>query len=493
MMELKSIKMVNDINTKNIDVFLIGCSEYNDSKQNLLFVNNDIKKLKNSFVDSLKISIENILSYNNIVNFEDYNNVINKICTNNIYNKMLIFYFSGHGCIKNKKGSCIILSDGKIIPINDLLKKINESNYKCKWVIIDACYSGQFIINENDLLVGEGTIVTCSSSKNQQSFPNDKVTMSYFTDILCNVLNLGSLKNKKNKSLAEIINLIRIIYKNDNSNQTLINRQNFLGTIYFGDKENIQKKDDKIIKYEYKDENFYIKDYEAVHSLSVKKYCIYIISKLTNEKDLYFVAKKIIKFSNQIEYYKNDKQKNILESKPVDLLWIYIYPNEYNYNIKNARYIIEYSINKGIKIDEQEYFDFILENRINNTINDEELLKQINYLYNESLDQLENLYKIIQEIKNGTWNENSSHNIYLNSKEKINKIYDRFINLPFGSNDSEYKYELILDYFNNIQDLLLFMGREGQTKWNNKDTRYSLINDTIDRINKLLNYFKKDY
>ena len=94
--------------------------------------------------------------------------------------------------------------------------------------------------------MGEGTIVTCSSSKEQPSFANEKKSMSYFTEILCNILNFESTKNK---SLAEIINLIRMIYKNDNSKQTLINRQNFLGTIYFSENENIKKGDKRIIKY----------------------------------------------------------------------------------------------------------------------------------------------------------------------------------------------------------------------------------------------------
>ena len=492
MMELKSIKVVSNINSKNIDVFLIGCSEYYDSNKNLLFVNKDIEKIRDSLISCMKISEDKISSYNGMVKFEDYNNIISKIILNDVNNEMLIFYFSGHGCIKNKIGSGIILSDNKVIFINDLLKKINESKYKWKWIIIDACYPGQFILNEDALLVGEGMVVTCSSSKNQISSANKDMTMSYFTDILCNVLNFRSIMGKENKSLAEIINLIRIIYKNDNSKQTLINRQNFLGTIYFNEDKNVIKKDERIIKYEYKDDNFYMKGYEAVHSFSVKKYCIHVISELTNEKDLNFVVNKLVNISNEIEHYNNSRQKIILKDKMVDMLWIYIYPDEYNFDIKNVKYFIKYDINKGIKIREMDNFDYILENRINNTINDEDLINQINYLYNESLEHLKDLYKIIQEIKNTNWNEDSSYDIYINARDKIKKIYDKFIDLPFGSSDTEYKYELILDYFNNIYDLLLFMSSDGQNKWNNKDTRYSMINATMDRINKLLNYFKKE-
>lgn len=201
---------------------------------------------------------------------------------------------------------------------------------------------------------------------------------------------------------------------------------------------------------------------------------------------------KIVKLFNKIEFYNYDKQKNMLKNKPIDFLWAYIYPDEFNFNIRNAKYIIEYKNNKGITIKEQKCFDFILENRINNTISDEELIHQINYLYNESLEKLKELYKIIQEIKNSNWNEKSSYKIYISSKEKINEIYDEFINLPYGSNDSEIKYELILDYFNNVQDLLLFMSSMGQERWNNEDTRYSMIDVTMNKINKLLNYLKKE-
>lgn len=475
------------INTKNVDAFLIGCSEYHNYKDNLLFVNNDIKELKNSLINSMKISEKNISSYSGMVEFDDYKDIIDKICTNETENEMLILYFSGHG--RNKKGSSIVLSDERTISINDLLSKISESKYKCKWIIIDACYSGQFILNEEELLVGEGTIVTCSSSKEQPSFANEKKSMSYFTEILCNILNFESTKNK---SLAEIINLIRMIYKNDNSKQTLINRQNFLGTIYFSENENIKKGDKRIIKYEYKDDDFCTIGFEPIHSLSVKKYCVYIVSKLQNEKKLSIIMEKMVKLFNKIEFYNYDKQKNMLKNKPIDFLWAYIYPDEFNFNIRNAKYIIEYKNNKGITIKEQKCFDFILENRINNTISDEELIHQINYLYNESLEELKELYKIIQEIKNSNWNEKSSYKIYISSKEKINEIYDEFINLPYGSNDFETKYEVILDYFNNVQDLLLFMSSMGQERWNNEDTRYSMIDVTMNKINKLLNYLKKE-
>ena len=117
------------INTKNVDAFLIGCSEYHNYKDNLLFVNNDIKELKNSLINSMKISEKNISSYSGMVEFDDYKDIIDKICTNETENEMLILYFSGHG--RNKKGSSIVLSDERTISINDLLSKISESKYKC--------------------------------------------------------------------------------------------------------------------------------------------------------------------------------------------------------------------------------------------------------------------------------------------------------------------------------------------------------------------------
>ena len=51
---------------------------------------------------------------------------------------------------------------------------------------------------------------------------------------------------------------------------------------------------------------------------------------------------------------------------------------------------------------------------------------------------------------------------------------------------------MILDYFNNVQDLLLLMSSMGQERWNNEDTRYSMIDVTMNKINKLLNYLKKE-
>ena len=68
------------INTKNVDAFLIGCSEYHNYKDNLLFVNNDIKELKNSLINSMKISEKNISSYSGMVEFDDYKDMKKCFC-----------------------------------------------------------------------------------------------------------------------------------------------------------------------------------------------------------------------------------------------------------------------------------------------------------------------------------------------------------------------------------------------------------------------------
>ena len=210
------------MNSKNIDVILIGCANYLSPYSNLPFVSNDIDKIRQSLIDGLNINASNIMLYKDLTG-ESIDNIFKYFEKYASKEKMLIFYFSGHGNKPKRKGSSIVLSDNSPILINDLIKKIDLLKYKNKWFIFDSCYSGQVFLEETEVKIGEGDIVTCSSSKDEKSFANDDYTLSYFTEILCNALTFSNIFENESKSLSDIINLIRVIYNNKKSKQTLIN------------------------------------------------------------------------------------------------------------------------------------------------------------------------------------------------------------------------------------------------------------------------------
>ena len=246
-----------------------------------------------------------------------------------------------------------------------------------------------------------------------------------------------------------------------------------------------------MFKYSFNNGKFSTIGFEPIHTLSTKKYCFHIISDVECESTLNEIACEVFNISNEVECYKNDKYKLILSNKKVDLLWIYVYPDEFNYSINNPKYILEFHNEKDIVIKKQLNFEFILQNRLVNTIDDSILYEEIGECYNKSLIELKELYKILEEIDNKNWTEKSSYSIYIKSKERINIIYNTFLNIKFGSTKTDLIYNLFLEYFNNIKELLMFMNEQGKNKWNDDRTRYFLINKTKKEINKILNYIKE--
>ena len=111
--------------------------------------------------------------------------------------EVALFYFSGHGHIENTGGyiltsECTTGDDG--LPMNDILKIVNDSKAINKIVILDTCHSGKMgnFGESATALINQG--VTILSASQQDEYSMDEGDGSTFTKLFVDALD-GSAAN----------------------------------------------------------------------------------------------------------------------------------------------------------------------------------------------------------------------------------------------------------------------------------------------------------
>ncbi len=141
-------------------------------------------------------------------------------------NNQFVFYFSGHGEIKNDN---YCLKFGKnYLPFGSLMNEIKSSGVKRAILIIDACHSGaalEGVKNDNhpsqqidEESIPKGITVIASSQKSQTSHELKDGSFSVFTKLFCEGIQSGLDKKSTSNgyiSIADIINYINNKLNND--------------------------------------------------------------------------------------------------------------------------------------------------------------------------------------------------------------------------------------------------------------------------------------
>lgn len=133
----------------------------------------------------------------------------------------IVFYYSGHGAIKNIS-SYIVLPNTKsdnleetALSVYDLVNALSGNN-KLNIIILDCCYSGQAMslhnYNTKDIVNGTGVVVLSACKQNEKSNEYDSIEHGIFTYSL-----IEALKNfEMNKNITPQ-ELICEVYKRFNS------------------------------------------------------------------------------------------------------------------------------------------------------------------------------------------------------------------------------------------------------------------------------------
>lgn len=132
---------------------LIGNQNYDDKSLKLNGTHNDLNRMESTFAKSYFGKDDT--AFSSIVKETDLkSSEIPKAIKSQFKDvkssDITYFYYSGHGVKDKQNRSCLVGTDGKYLPVDELEKALNSVPGK-KVVVIDACNSGGFISKDEKL------------------------------------------------------------------------------------------------------------------------------------------------------------------------------------------------------------------------------------------------------------------------------------------------------------------------------------------------------
>lgn len=245
-----------------------------------------------------------------------------------------LFYFSGHGNRNN-----LILSDGQIAlqSVIDFIEKLSAKN---KIVILDCCYSGNFVtagareMQFGELVAdfaGHGIAVMASSAANETSKIREDVNCSVYTSILSTAILTNTNVHKGLLSITDINDDVQKMmngwnHKNPDKVQHPIFRSSMGGTIYFEIEEYHPYKQKQFFK---ETKTYTIISVKPLSSGKYKRLCAFVVLKLdVGKKELAQITKEIAKTIKNEEIYSTNKSERHFRGTPARAIWCYFGKDE---------------------------------------------------------------------------------------------------------------------------------------------------------------------
>jgi regulator of replication initiation timing len=144
----------------------------------------------------------------------------------------LLFYFSGHGIVKNQQ-YCIKLGldEDSYYPFKNLINQLRVSGIERAIIIIDACHSGKILseigtkknefnpLENLELELPKGIAIIASCQESQKSYELPDSSSSVFTHLLCQAIEGGLDGQATPNSLISISDVIGYIQKQLETNK----------------------------------------------------------------------------------------------------------------------------------------------------------------------------------------------------------------------------------------------------------------------------------
>lgn len=115
---------------------------YLEEFSNILAGKNDLYQLRKSLISGLRLQHNNItlLGEEGTVFKDIFESVLDSVSANCSENDTFILYFSGHGLHEK-----VAFSD-QLVSTNEIINKVQNIKVKSKVIILDCCYSGDFVL-----------------------------------------------------------------------------------------------------------------------------------------------------------------------------------------------------------------------------------------------------------------------------------------------------------------------------------------------------------
>ncbi len=327
------------VNSK-LYALLIGVGNYKKMEApDLPTYKMDLAMLGTALVTQLKAPTENIRlmlgdDANGFVATTDLARAITNFKELLNENDTFIFYFSGHG--SNKR---LIFSDG-VVDLQSVIDFIEKLPSKNKIVILDCCYSGDFVTAgaremqfEESVadFAGHGIAVMASSAANEKSRLGPDGQGSVYTGILSAAILNNTHISKGLLSLVDINDEVQYLMKNWNNKnpdkaQHPIFRSSMGGTIYFTVEEFHPYKQKQVSQ-----ENSLYKliRVKPLSSSNYKRLCAFVIPKTdVGIAEIACITKEIAELIKNEEIYSSQISENYFKGTSARAIWCYFGKDE---------------------------------------------------------------------------------------------------------------------------------------------------------------------
>lgn len=325
---------------KNLYALLIGVGDYTKmNNENLPTYKMDLALLGTALSFKLNLASENMRlmlgdDNNGFVSTSDLARAIAG------FKKLLgkedtfIFYFSGHGSEKS-----LVFSDG-LVELQSLIDFVEKLPAKNKIVILDCCYSGDFITAgaremqfEESIadFTGHGIAIMASSAANELSRLGSDGKGSVYTGLLSASIITNKNVHKGLLSLTDINDEVQKMMigwnkKNPDKVQHPIFRSSMGGTIYFPVEEYHPYKQRQFFK---ETKSYTIVSVKPLSSGKYKRLCAFVVPKTdAGIKEMAKITKEVAKMIKYKRIYSSKAGEKRFGWSPARVVWCYFGKDE---------------------------------------------------------------------------------------------------------------------------------------------------------------------
>ena len=325
---------------KNLYALLIGVGDYTKMNTgNLPTYKMDLALLGTALTSKLKVAKENmrLMAGNDNNGYVPATDLARAISG---FKKLLgeedtfIFYFSGHGSNKS-----LVFSDGQV-GLQSLIDFVEKLPAKNKIIILDCCYSGDFITSgaremqfEESVadFTGHGIAILASSAASEVSRFGLDGKGSVYTGLLSAAIITNKNVHKGLLSLTDINDEVQEMMKgwnkkNPDKVQHPIFRSSMGGTIYFPVEEYHPYKQKQFFK---ETKSYTIVSIKPLSSGKYKRLSAFIIPKSdVGIKEMAHITKEVARMIKYQKIYSTKASEKHLRWSPARAVWCYFGKDE---------------------------------------------------------------------------------------------------------------------------------------------------------------------
>lgn len=426
---------VND----NVKAILVGVSDYSgyNNTPDLPLSLADVDLMGRALVQGLQVNPFNIWTRSGgdnkgKVTRESFLEGIRMFLQNVKLDDILIFYYSGHGAVRDGR-HYLLFSDGAL-ETQSVIDLFSEMKADKRILFLDCCMSGAYALNDsdspedisedrwiNELLEG-GTAVFASSRAEERSGYGAEIPDSLFTIFLWNAMTNRYYLHHGQLSLDRIRDLVYMEAdawneRHPDRMQHPVFRSSMGGTVTFQVAEY-----HPYVQQEYfsEQQDYIIAEVKPLHSGIAKRYAVKAILKHdVTENELIRINNEIVNAVRLLEIYNKQADDNKWRGLPANLIFIYYGFSQEDLANGNHQFVTTWAdetqdkghwyrtnahskVAGGILINTNASYELLRRITEDNTADKDSVIAETKAIMQQLIEAGEAVIRIYQEYLNGT-------------------------------------------------------------------------------------------